>query len=115
MDRPLGDYTRARGHASAAAVALKRQRFGSNSLHIPIPRFQDIFFKQMLGPVPVFQVSRSRRLGVAVTALAPATRDETPWTHQGGAQRHSSSNRNVWDDNNVTLASIRVYESDSSI
>ena len=56
VDRPVGDYTKSRGLPTAAAVELQRQRFGSNSLHIPIPKFQDIFGKQMLGPVPVFQV-----------------------------------------------------------
>jgi hypothetical protein len=56
VDRPVGDYTKSRGLPTAAAVQLQRQRFGSNSLHIPIPKFQEIFCKQMLGPVPVFQV-----------------------------------------------------------
>lgn len=54
----MGEYTKSRGMPTAAAVQLQRQRFGSNSLHIPIPKFQDIFCKQMLGPVPVFQVRR---------------------------------------------------------
>lgn len=56
VNEPLASYASSHGHASPASLAAAQQRFGSNSLVIPVPLFKDIFAKQMLGPVPVFQV-----------------------------------------------------------
>eukprot|EP00959_Pyramimonas_sp_CCMP1952_P474065 9502805-Pyramimonas_sp.AAC.1 len=56
IDKPLGVYSAAQGVGSAAEVNAIRARFGNNNLNIPLPQFKDVFSKQMLGPIPVFQV-----------------------------------------------------------
>lgn len=55
VDRPLSHYIGADG-LSLADVPRIAERFGRNSVEVPAPTFFDIFLKQILGPVPVFQM-----------------------------------------------------------
>mmetsp|Transcript_8122 Transcript_8122/g.27262 ORF Transcript_8122/g.27262 Transcript_8122/m.27262 type:complete len:1434 (-) Transcript_8122:544-4845(-) len=55
IGKPLQHYKQHLGYQSAEEIATSKQRYGSNSLHIELPSFKDAFFKQILGPVPVFQ------------------------------------------------------------
>ena len=55
VDAPLRAYTAARG-LSASDVLRVGERFGDNSVDVPAPTFLDVFARQILGPVPVFQL-----------------------------------------------------------
>jgi cation-transporting ATPase 13A1 len=55
VDRPLSYYIGS-GGLSLADVPRVAERFGRNSVEVPSPTFLDIFLKQILGPVPVFQM-----------------------------------------------------------
>lgn len=52
----LREYMQHKGFESDSEVNAKEERYGDNSVHIPLPTFKDIYVKQILGPVPVFQV-----------------------------------------------------------
>jgi cation-transporting ATPase 13A1 len=55
VDAPLAHYIAAEG-LSTADVPRVTERYGRNSVDVPMPTFVDIFLKQILGPVPVFQM-----------------------------------------------------------
>jgi cation-transporting ATPase 13A1 len=55
VDEPLAHYIGADG-LSTADVPRVTERYGRNSVDVPTPTFLDIFLKQILGPVPVFQM-----------------------------------------------------------
>lgn len=55
VDEPLAHYIGAEG-LSTADVPRVTERYGRNSVDVPTPTFLDIFLKQILGPVPVFQM-----------------------------------------------------------
>jgi cation-transporting ATPase 13A1 len=55
VDAPLAHYIAAEG-LSTADVPRVTERYGRNSVDVPTPTFLDIFLKQILGPVPVFQM-----------------------------------------------------------
>jgi cation-transporting ATPase 13A1 len=56
IDKPIGEYAKAQGIGSTKEVDEIRARYGNNDLNIPLPKLQDVFSKQMLGPIPVFQI-----------------------------------------------------------
>jgi hypothetical protein len=58
VDLPLAQYA-SPGLTTQAAVDRALERFGNNSLHIPMRKFLDLYAEQMLGPVPVFQLFSS--------------------------------------------------------
>jgi hypothetical protein len=57
VNLPLEQYAKTRGLRSGEAIRLL-QRFGANSVDIPAPTFLNVYINQILGPVPVFQVSQ---------------------------------------------------------
>mmetsp|Transcript_272 Transcript_272/g.664 ORF Transcript_272/g.664 Transcript_272/m.664 type:complete len:1324 (+) Transcript_272:50-4021(+) len=50
------EYMLCKGYSSAKEVASAEERFGPNKFHIPMPTFMDLYTKQLLAPMSVFQV-----------------------------------------------------------
>eukprot|EP00854_Cymbomonas_tetramitiformis_P003225 gene3225-4069_t len=52
----LSEYVNSGGLASTDEVKFAKDKFEGNSLNLPQPTFKEMFTKQILGPVPVFQM-----------------------------------------------------------
>ena len=50
------EYMGSGGYAKATDIACAEERFGPNRFHIPMPTFMDLYTKQLLSPMSVFQV-----------------------------------------------------------
>ena len=52
----LKEYMASRGYSEAGEIKAAEERFGPNKFHIPMPTFMDLYTKQLLAPMSVFQV-----------------------------------------------------------
>jgi hypothetical protein len=68
----LREYVQHTGLRTDSQIQSKADRYGDNSVEIPLPSFKEIYLKQILGPVPIFQVRlcHSHRCGYTIEACA---------------------------------------------
>ena len=56
VDLPHAHYSASTGLAEEEAVAAAQERYGTNVLSVPTPRFVDLYIEQLLSPLVIFQL-----------------------------------------------------------
>eukprot|EP01104_Vermistella_antarctica_P018701 TRINITY_DN7027_c0_g1_i1.p1 TRINITY_DN7027_c0_g1~~TRINITY_DN7027_c0_g1_i1.p1 ORF type:complete len:1422 (+),score=337.42 TRINITY_DN7027_c0_g1_i1:106-4371(+) len=56
LDLTLDEYVNSEGLRSEALTQSAKAKYGPNNVNVPQPTFMGVFRKQILGPVPVFQM-----------------------------------------------------------
>ena len=59
VDLPHAHYSASKGLSDAELVDAAKERYGTNVLSVPTPRFVDLYVEQLLSPLVIFQLFTS--------------------------------------------------------